>query len=237
MIQLTENALTLHDVKQIVFKGEHVQLAAGAKAAVARNRETVEALLKEKKIMYGINTGFGKLSTIRIDDDHLEELQINLLRSHACGVGEPFSEEVSRAMMVLRANALARGFSGVRPLLIEQLLHFLNEEIHPVIPQQGSLGASGDLAPLAHLALALIGEGEVFYQGKRMPAEQALKLANLPPITIKPKEGLALINGTQAMTAVGVVTYHEMEKLLYQSEQIAALPLKGYMELLMLSIH
>lgn len=227
MIRLTGNTLTLDDVHQVVFSGQKVQLDLQAKVNIEKNRQTVETFLKEKKIMYGINTGFGKLSNILIDEVDLEQLQINLLHSHACGVGEPFSEEVSRAMLLLRANALACGFSGVRPALIERMLDLLNAGIHPVIPAQGSLGASGDLAPLAHLALPLIGKGEVFYQGKRIASQNALQQANLQPIKLKPKEGLALINGTQAMTAVGVLSYLEMEKMLYQSELIAALSFEG----------
>src|SRR5690606_17328685 len=138
-----------------------------------------------------------------------EELQLNLIRSHACGVGDPFPEIVSRAMVLLRANALLKGFSGVRPVVIERLLDLINADIHPVIPQQGSLGASGDLAPLSHLALVLIGEGEVFYKGKRTSAIDALTKEDIFPISLTAKEGLALINGTQAMTAMGVIAYLE----------------------------
>src|SRR5699024_9540151 len=150
-----------------------------------------------------------------------------LIRSHACGVGEAFSEEVSRGMLLLRANALVQGFSGVRTIVVEQLLHLLNARIHPVIPEQGSLRASGDLAPLSHLALALLGEGEVFYQGRRMPSKEALGAEGIEPITLAAKEGLALINGTQAMTSVGVVTLLAFEKLLYQSELIASMTMEG----------
>src|SRR5699024_8723405 len=131
------------------------------------------------------------------------------------------------AMMLLRANTLLRGYSGVRPLIVNQLVDFINAKIHPVIPEQGSLGASGDLAPLSHLTLALLGEGDVFYNGEQMPTKDALSAANLSPITLQAKEGLALINGTQAMTAVGIITLLDMEKLLYQSELIAAMTLEG----------
>src|SRR5690625_2501205 len=174
--------------------------------------------------MYGINTGFGKFSDVIIEK---ADLQLNLIRSHACGIGEPLSEAISRTMMLLRANTLLRGYSGVRLQVIEQLTDFLNAKIHPVIPEQGSLGASGDLAPLAHLTLALLGEGEVFYEGKRLPTIDVLQRTNIEPITLKAKEGLALINGTQAMTAVGIITYLEMEKLLYQSELVAGMTLEG----------
>lgn len=227
MVILTGNSLTMEKVNRIVFEKEKVELEKGAAARVAENRKLVEQLIKEKQIMYGINTGFGKFSNIIIQDDDLENLQLNLLHSHACGIGEPFSETISRAMLLLRANALARGYSGVRLELIQQLIDFLNAEIHPVVPEQGSLGASGDLAPLSHLALTLIGEGEVFYKGKCCWANEALEAEKIKPLQLKPKEGLALINGTQAMTAVGAVLYLETEKLLYQSELIAAMTFEG----------
>lgn len=227
MITITGKTLTMEEVRDVVFGMKKVSLAEETKVKLLENRKTLERLIQKKQIMYGINTGFGKLSNIIIHDDDLEELQLNLLRSHASGTGPPFSEYVVRAMLLLRANALSLGFSGVRPELVELILQLLNAKIHPVVPEQGSLGASGDLAPLSHLALALLGEGEVFYEGKRCQAKEALAKAGIQPIILKPKEGLALINGTQAMTAVGVVVYLEMEKLLYQSEMIAALTFEG----------
>ncbi|PAV31447.1 histidine ammonia-lyase [Virgibacillus profundi] len=227
MVILTGKTLTLDEVKQVVFKKESVSLSTGAMTKVLENRYTVEAMLTEKKTMYGINTGFGKFSDVIIEDEDLDELQLNLIHSHACGVGEAFHENISRAMLLLRANALSQGHSGVRPVLIEQLINFINAGIHPVIPEQGSLGASGDLAPLSHLALALLGEGEVYYQGERIETRYVLQEEDLPPLTLKAKEGLALINGTQAMTAVGVITYLEVEKLLHQSEYVAAMTLEG----------
>ncbi|MHA6250612.1 histidine ammonia-lyase [Oceanobacillus sp. CAU 1775] len=227
MILLTGLTLTMDEIERVVFGKEKVMLAEEAVELVAENRKLVEQLVDEKKIMYGINTGFGNFSNIIIDEKYLEELQLNLIHSHACGVGDAFSESISRAMLLLRANALLQGFSGVRPRLIEQFVDFLNEEIHPVVPEKGSLGASGDLAPLSHLALALLGEGEVFYRGQRCATEEVLKETNIEPLTLKAKEGLALINGTQAMTAVGVILYLEAEKLLKQSELIAALTFEG----------
>ncbi len=162
MIELTGSTLTLEQVKVIVFDKEHAAASAGSMERVKESHEAVRKIVEEERVIYGINTGFGKFSDVLINQKDVKALQLNLIRSHACGVGEPFPESVSRAMLLLRANALLKGFSGVRPELVERLLAFLNEEIHPVIPQQGSLGASGDLAPLSHLALALIGEGEVF---------------------------------------------------------------------------
>ncbi|MGY0694994.1 histidine ammonia-lyase [Virgibacillus sp. FSP13] len=227
MIALTGKTLTLKEVKSVVFDNEKVMLAEETIHHVAENRRTVETMIDTKQTMYGINTGFGKFSDVVIEADDVEDLQLNLIHSHACGVGEPFSEEISRTMLLLRANALSQGFSGVRPELIEQLIALLNARIHPVIPQQGSLGASGDLAPLSHLALALLGEGEVFYKGKRTITTTALDEVGIAPLRLQAKEGLALINGTQAMTAVGVITYLEAEKLLYQSELVAAMTMEG----------
>lgn len=227
MIYLTGESLTFEDAEQVVFHKEKIKLAPEAREAIQRNRRTVEDMLKMDQTMYGINTGFGKFSDIIIRNEDLDSLQKNLIYSHACGVGEPFSKEIGKTMLLLRANTLAQGYSGVSVELIEQLIDYINLDITPVIPQQGSLGASGDLAPLAHLALCLIGEGEVFYQGKRMETAFVLHHLGLTPLNLKAKEGLALINGTQAMTAVGMVTYLEMKKLLYQSELISGLTLEG----------
>jgi histidine ammonia-lyase len=227
MVTLTGNTLTLKEVRDVLFKRARVLASAESLARVDAGRKAVEDIVKKEKVVYGITTGFGKFSDVLIPREDTEELQLNLIRSHACGVGEPFPEAVSRAMLLLRANTLLKGFSGARRLVIEMLLKLLNAEIHPVIPQQGSLGASGDLVPLAHLALALIGEGEVDYRGRRCPAQEALAAEGIQPLTLQAKEGLALINGTQAMTAMGAVAYLEAEKLAYQAEIIAALAMEG----------
>ncbi|WP_421381991.1 histidine ammonia-lyase [Bacillus salacetis] len=227
MIELTGHTLTLEEAKKIIYGNEKVALSPQSLSKVRQSREAVERIVREKKIVYGINTGFGKFSDVLIDQEHVEELQLNLIHSHACGLGDPFPEKVSRAMLLLRANALLKGYSGVRPMVIETLIELLNKQIHPVIPQQGSLGASGDLAPLSHLALALMGEGEVFYKGEVQPTLPVLSKEDIMPITLQAKEGLALINGTQAMTAMGVINYIEAEQLAYQSEMIAALTIEG----------
>ncbi|HLQ70635.1 MAG TPA: histidine ammonia-lyase [Bacillota bacterium] len=227
MIVLTDKGLTMDDVERIVFRDEPVRLGKDVIDNIQTSRRTVENVLREKRVMYGINTGFGKFSDVVINDEDVDTLQLNLIHSHACGVGEPFSEKISRAMLLLRANALAQGYSGVRLELVQQLIDFVNAQIHPVIPEKGSLGASGDLAPLSHLALALLGEGDVFCKGERMKAKNALEQEGIRPLTLKAKEGLALINGTQAMTAVGVVTVIEMEKLLHQSELVASMTIEG----------
>ncbi|MBU8880503.1 histidine ammonia-lyase [Bacillus sp. FJAT-29790] len=227
MVTLSGHTLTLNEVKRVLFDKEKVRASEESLVAVKESHNAVKKIVSEGRVIYGINTGFGKFSDVLINQEDVKDLQLNLIRSHACGVGEPFPESVSRAMLLLRANALLKGFSGARPVLIERLLELVNREIHPVIPQQGSLGASGDLAPLSHLALVLVGEGEVFYKGERKPALEVLTQEGLAPLSLEAKEGLALINGTQAMTAMGVVAYLEAEKLAYQSELIAAMTMEG----------
>jgi histidine ammonia-lyase len=227
MVELNGHSLTLDQIREVCLEGKLVTICAESMKKVAQSRRAVEKIVRDKRTVYGINTGFGKFSDMIIAEDDVSLLQQNLIRSHACGVGEPFPEVVSRAMVLLRLNALLKGFSGIRPLIAERLMHLLNLRIHPVIPQQGSLGASGDLAPLSHLALVLVGEGSVFYRGKNMPAAEACRQEGLDPINLEAKEGLALINGTQAMTAVGVINWLEAADLAYQSEWIAALTLEG----------
>ncbi|SEM13866.1 histidine ammonia-lyase [Mesobacillus persicus] len=227
MIELTGNSLTLEQTKQVCYEGDIVTISLDSMQKVVESRKAVEKIVADKRTVYGINTGFGKFSDVMIEEDDVNVLQVNLIRSHACGVGEPFPEVVSRAMILLRLNALLKGFSGVRPIIVERLLELLNLQIHPVIPQQGSLGASGDLAPLSHLALVLMGEGQVYYAGKVWPTAEVYKMEGLESISLQAKEGLALINGTQAMTAMGVVNWIEAVDLAYQSEWIAALTLEG----------
>ncbi|WML49877.1 histidine ammonia-lyase [Neobacillus sp. PS3-34] len=227
MVVLTGQTLNLEQVKEVIFHNKKIHASLESMEAVQRSREAVERIVAEKKVVYGINTGFGKFSDVLIDAEHVRDLQLNLIRSHACGVGEPFPECVSKAMLLLRANALLKGYSGVRTVIIERLVELTNKNIIPVIPQQGSLGASGDLAPLSHLALVLIGEGEVFYKGKRMDTKDAFQEEGIFPIILEAKEGLALINGTQAMTAMGVIAYLEAEQLAKQSELIASMTIEG----------
>ncbi|MFE7061271.1 histidine ammonia-lyase [Sutcliffiella sp. NPDC057660] len=227
MIILNGQSLTLEKMKAILFDKEKVAPCKEAMQRVVGSRAAVENIVLEGQVVYGITTGFGKFSDVLIPVEETEILQKHLIHSHACGVGEAFSEVIGRAMLVLRANALLKGFSGVRPVIIERLLEYVNEGIHPVVPQQGSLGASGDLAPLSHLALTLLGEGEVFYHGEKVHTSVVLAKKGIVPLELKAKEGLALINGTQAMTAVGVVAYLEAEKLAFQAESIAALTFEG----------
>ncbi len=224
-IELTGNNLTTEQFRRIVFDKEPVTLAASARTGVERSRALVEQLVAENKVAYGITTGFGDLARVRIPPDQLRALQLNLIRSHASGVGPPLSETESRATLLLRANVLAKGLSGVRPVLLETLLAMLNRGVHPVIPCRGSVGASGDLAPLAHLALVLVGEGEAFVDGPRMTGGDALKKARIQPITLEAKEGLALINGTQPTLALGVLALLEAENLADTADVAAALSL------------
>ena len=188
-------------------------LSAEARARCQASRAVVEQIVAENRAVYGVNTGFGKLSDVRIDPDKLSELQLNLVRSHSCGLGNPLSEVEARAMLLLRANVLACGLSGARSIVADTLVAMLEQGVTPVIPEKGSVGASGDLAPLAHLALAAIGEGEAFYKGERLPGGDALKRAGIQPLQLEVKEGLALLNGTQAMGAVGALALHRAERI------------------------
>ncbi|MBB2482691.1 histidine ammonia-lyase [Bacillus sp. APMAM] len=227
MITLTGQNLTLEQMKEVLYENQKVSASLSSMKAAAKSREAVEKIVSESRVVYGITTGFGKFSDVLIDKENVQDLQLNLIRSHACGVGEPFPEIVAKAMVLLRANALLKGYSGIRPLVIERLIDLVNKNIIPVIPQQGSLGASGDLAPLSHLALVLIGEGEVFYKGYRIDSLEAFQQEGIFPVTLEAKEGLALINGTQAMTAMGVVGYLEAEQLAFQSELISSMTIEG----------
>ncbi|WP_109484821.1 histidine ammonia-lyase [Occallatibacter savannae] len=202
---LDGQALTLNEIEDVAAKGMRVEVAPEALRRVAESRGLIEGILAAGETVYGVNTGFGKLADVRVPGDKLAELQINLVRSHAGGVGQPLSEAEARAMVLLRANVLAKGFSGVRPELLELLVAMVNAGVNPVIPEKGSVGASGDLAPLAHLALVVVGEGEAFYRGERIEGGEALRRAGLRPVELTAKEGLALLNGTQAMTAVGAL--------------------------------
>ncbi|MFK2826682.1 histidine ammonia-lyase [Bacillus sp. B190/17] len=197
--------LTLEDVVLVARNKHVVDIAEEQKEKVNRSREYVEKLLAEKKVVYGLTTGFGKFSDTYIPNEQAKDLQVNLIRSHACGVGEPFSEDVVRAIILLRVNALLFGHSGIRLKVVETMVEMLNKGVTPVIPQQGSLGASGDLAPLSHLALVIMGEGEAYFNGEKMDGGKAMSLAGVAPVSLEAKEGLALINGTQVMTAVGTL--------------------------------
>jgi histidine ammonia-lyase len=219
------NDLTFDDVRHVIDQQRPVELAAESRERVAAARAVVDKLVKEDRLAYAITTGVGKLSDVRIDPAQNRQLQINLVRSHSVGVGEPLSQKETRAMMLLRANSLAKGYSGVRAELIEMLCAMLNYGVHPVIPSQGSVGASGDLAPLAHLALAMIGEGEVVLQGERLKSDEALRRAGIKPLVLAAKEAVSLINGTQAMLAVGTVALMAAETLAVTADVVGAMSL------------
>src|SRR5205809_7775707 len=202
-MQLNGQTLTLAQIATVALGDTPVKVSSSACPRVLASRKVIEDIVARDAVVYGVSTGFGKLSDVRIPRGELRQLQLNLVRSHACGIGEPLSEPEVRAMMLLRANVLALGFSGIRLEIIEMLCEMLNRRVHPVVPEKGSVGASGDLAPLAHLALSLIGEGEAFLEGERMESGEALHRAKLRPVHLEAKEGLALLNGTQGMHAVG----------------------------------
>lgn len=220
-------SLSLEDVERVATGDARVVLDDGARERMFRSRQVVNDLVAGGHVAYGITTGFGKLSDRVIPESDLNELQVNLLRSHAVGTGPPFDAAVSRAIMLLRANTLALGLSGVRPVVCERLLELLNTGIVARIPSRGSVGASGDLAPLAHLALVVIGEGDVLGESGAMSAASALELAGIEPLVLEAKEGLSLINGTQAMTAIGTLTLLAAERVLDAADVAGALSLEA----------
>lgn len=226
---LEGRGLTLGDVVAVARHGRVVTLGNEAVRRMEASRAFIEQVVAGGQVVYGVNTGFGALKDRRVPGEALAQLQQNLLRSHAAGVGVPFPAEVVRAMLLLRANALAVGASGIRPVVVMRLLEMLNRDLLPEVPSQGSVGASGDLAPLAHLALPLTGEGWVRDRGRRRPAAEALAEAGLAPLSLEAKEGLALINGTQAMTAVGVLAAEDARTLFRLADVAAALSVDALM--------
>ncbi len=227
MIVLDGMSLTLDDVKAVAVGGEPVSLAASARERMEASRRIIDRIVHQKRVVYGVNTGFGKLGTVVIPFEEIRQLQVNLLRSHCVGVGERLTREETRALMLTRANVLAKGYSGVRPAVVEMLLALLNAGVHPVIPSKGSVGASGDLAPLAHLGLAMLGEGEVEYEGRFLPAREALARAGIEPLSLEAKEGVALINGTQAMVAVGSLCLLRAKELAAVADVVGAMSLEA----------
>ena len=224
VLQLDGEHLTIDKIKDFLGNSEStIEITADAYKRVDASRRVVENIIAEEKTIYGITTGFGLFCDVLISKEKVEDLQINLIRSHACGVGKPFGEPEALLMMVFRLNTMLKGHSGVTRDLVEQLKLYINKRIIPVVPEQGSLGASGDLAPLSHMALTLIGEGEVFFMGERKNTRDVLESLGIESITLQAKEGLALINGTQPMTAQGVVNYIEADKLMHDSLWIASL--------------
>lgn len=228
VVTITGETLTLHDLHTVCYHDTPVVLGEEAKQRILRSRKTVDDLVEQDKVVYGITTGFGKFSDVRITNDECKTLQRNLIITHAVGAGEPFSREASRGIMLLRVNNLAKGFSGARLEVVETLIAMLNRGVTPVIPQKGSLGASGDLAPLSHMVLPMIGLGQAVFNGTVLPGAEAMARAGIPVLELVAKEGLALINGTQAMTSAGGLTVFDALDMMELANIAAALTFEAH---------
>jgi len=215
--------LSLNELREVNRHAVQVSIHPDSHAEVERAASAVAQVIRDDKTVYGINTGFGLLANTKIKPEELQMLQRSIVLSHAAGIGEFMSESTVRLLMVLKINSLARGFSGIRLEVIQALVKLVNSEVYPAIPQKGSVGASGDLAPLAHMSAVLLGEGEAFHSGERVPAKQALDIAGISPITLAPKEGLALLNGTQASTAFALQGLFHAENALKAATIIGAM--------------
>src|SRR6267378_5325408 len=226
-MELNGEQISLVQLAAVASGGEAVRITDLARPRILASRKLIEQIIERDAVVYGVNTGFGKLAEVRIGRHELRQLQLNLVRSHACGIGNLLSEPEVRAMMLLRANVLALGFSGIRFEIVEMLCEMLNRRVHPVVPEKGSVGASGALAPLAHLALTLIGEGEAFLDGERTESGEALRRAKLRPVHLEAKEGLALLNGTQAMHAVGGLALFRAKRLSRLADVSGAMSLEA----------
>ena len=226
-MELNGEQISLVQLAAVASGGEAVHITDLARPRILASRKLIEQIIERDAAVYGVNTGFGKLAEVRIGRHELRQLQLNLVRSHACGIGNRLSEPEVRAMMLLRANVLALGLSGVRCEVIELLCEMLNRRIYPVVPEKGSVGASGDLAPLSHLALSLVGEGEALFEGRRMSSAEALRRARLTPLELEAKEGLALLNGTQAMHAVGGLALLRGQRLARVADVAGAMSLEA----------
>ncbi|MCM3081003.1 histidine ammonia-lyase [Brevibacillus invocatus] len=227
VVELDGNTLHIEQVICIAKSQSLISIPEAAREKVRHSRTMVEQMVSGQQVVYGITTGFGKFSDVMITGEDVTQLQENLIMSHACGMGEPYPVEVVRAMMTLRINALVKGYSGIREETLLHLVELVNRGVHPIIPQQGSLGASGDLAPLAHMVLVMLGKGEAEVNGKRMSGAEALALVGLNPIRLQAKEGLALINGTQAMTALLCLALDEARTVMETAEVIAAMTVEA----------
>jgi histidine ammonia-lyase len=227
MIDLDGSSLTLEDVVAVARGLERVQIAPAALARMQASRRRVDAAMSSSTPVNALNTGVGLLANIPLDQTEIEAMQVNLIRSHCCGVGSPLSTSVVRGMMLIRVNVLAKALSGIRPIVAERICDLLNHQITPVIPSRGSVGASGDLAPLAHMALVLIGEGHAEYQGRVLPAAVCLERAGLKPLVLLGKEGISLLNGTQAMLSIGCLQLKELEDLFYSAQTAAAMSIEA----------
>jgi histidine ammonia-lyase len=227
MMQLAGQLLSLSEIATVALGDISIEVGPSAHARIRESRAVVEKIVARGGVVYGVSTGFGKLADVQIPTGELRQLQLNLVRSHACGIGRPLAIPEVRAMILLRANVLTLGLSGIRLEVIHLLCELLNRGVHPVIPEKGSVGASGDLAPLAHLALTLIGEGEAFHDGERLASLEALNRVGLRPVVLEAKEGLALLNGTQAMHAVGGLALLRAKRLSRVADIAGAMSLEG----------
>ncbi|MGA8940199.1 MAG: histidine ammonia-lyase [Acidobacteriaceae bacterium] len=227
MITLDGASLSVDDVVAVAEGRERVSIASEALARMQGSRDLVEGAMRGTKPVYALNTGVGLLANIRLKDHEIERMQVNLIRSHCCGVGEPLPRAVVRGMMLIRANVLAKGLSGIRAVVAERICDLLNHGITPVVPSRGSVGASGDLAPLAHMALVLIGEGRAEFEGEVLDAAECMRRAGVAPLQLHGKEGISLLNGTQAMLSIGCLRLKELEDLFYAAQTTAALSIEA----------
>ncbi|HSR03313.1 MAG TPA: aromatic amino acid lyase, partial [Proteiniclasticum sp.] len=227
MVTIENGELTIEDVIKVARENESLTLSEKTRSRIIESRKMLEKAAEGSNAVYGVNTGFGKFSEVKIGKDELKKLQRNLIISHACGIGNPMKTEEVRGMMLLRINALARGYSGIRLETVETLKEMLNKGVHPIIPEKGSLGASGDLAPLAHMVLTLIGEGTAEYKGRVLSSKEAMALAEISPVVLEAKEGLALINGTQALTSIGALAFYDAYRALRTANLSAALTMEA----------
>jgi histidine ammonia-lyase len=226
-VHIDGDSLDLDALSQVAIKNIPVKIAASAMDRMRRSRDCIERIIAGNRIVYGVNTGFGKLSDIHIPPHELEELQLNLVLSHACGTGDFIPQDIARVILLLKANSLCKGFSGTRPEIASFLVDMLNKGITPCIPQKGSVGASGDLAPLAHMTLVMMGLGEAWKKGKKVRGAKALELARLAPVTLMAKEGLALLNGTQVMTAYGAMALNRAKNLVKLADIAGAITVES----------
>ena len=224
---ISDKPLSWKDISSFSVSKKTLRLSKKSKELIKASNDTLRSMLKNGELIYGVNTGFGKLSSVSIDKSDINQLQLNLVRSHAAGLGKPFDAGIVRIIMVLKILSWSKGYSGIRLKLVSQLVNMLNKDILPLIPSLGSVGASGDLAPLAHLACAMIGEGKVLHSGKLVSSKRAFNLANLKPIKLNAKEGLSLINGTQVSTAIGIKALFEAQNLLFSADIISALSVEA----------
>ncbi len=227
MILLDGMSLTIEEVVAIAYGKTKVRISASSIESMSASRRLVEDAMVSSQPVYALNTGVGLLANIALGTSEIAEMQVNLVRSHCCGVGQPLAREVVRGLMAIRANVLAKGVSGIRPVIAERICELLNHGITPVIPSRGSVGASGDLAPLAHMALTLIGEGDSEFEGEVRPALECLQAAGLKPLVLQAKEGISLLNGTQAMLSIGCLQLHELETLFVAAQTTAALTMEA----------